>query len=126
MYTVKESSTHQINKAIATEGCPVSFTLTKIGGRWKPLIIFQLNNGPLRYSELKKAIPNITEKMLIQNLRELENDNLIAREVKPVVPPHVTYSLTEPGEALKPMFDSMAHWGNIYSKTGRQMPVVQL
>jgi DNA-binding HxlR family transcriptional regulator len=121
MYTVKESSTHQINKAIAAGGCPVSFTLTKIGGRWKPLIIFQLNNGPMRYSQLKKAIPNITEKMLIQNLRELESDNLIMREVKPVVPPHVTYSLTGPGEALKPMFDSMAQWGTIYSKSEYQM-----
>jgi DNA-binding HxlR family transcriptional regulator len=125
MYTAKKSSTHQLNKAIATEGCPVSYTLTKIGGRWKPLIIFQLNNGPMRYNELRKAIPNITEKMLIQNLRELEADNLIMREVKPVVPPHVIYSLTGPGQALKPMFDSMAHWGNIYSKGGLQTLTTQ-
>jgi DNA-binding HxlR family transcriptional regulator len=126
MYTVKETSTHQINKASATGGCPVSYTLTKIGGRWKPLIIFQLSNGPLRYSVLKKAIPNISEKMLIQNLRELEIDNLIIREVKPVVPPHVTYSLTAPGEALKPMFDSMAHWGLIYSKSENQALTAQM
>lgn len=117
MYTVKESSTHQINKAVTTKGCPVSYTLSKIGGRWKPIIIFQLGNGPLRYNALKKAIPNITDKMLIQNLRELEIDHLITRDVKPVVPPHVTYSLTVSGRDLKPLFDSMAHWGNIYSKS---------
>ena len=117
MYTVKETSTNQFNKTIVAETCPVSYTLNKIGGRWKPLIIFQLSNGPLRYSSLKKAIPNITEKMLIQNLRELEIDKLIAREVKPVVPPHVTYSLTEPGQALTPLFETMAHWGTVYSKT---------
>jgi len=114
MYTAKETSTNQLNKSVTTKSCPVSYTLTKIGGRWKPYIIFQLSNGPLRYAALKKAIPNITEKMLIQNLRELENDNLVTREVKPVVPPHVTYSLTGPGLALKPLFDSMGEWGMIY------------
>ncbi len=114
MYTVKETSTNQLNKTVATEICPVSYTLSKIGGRWKPLIIYQLNNGPMRYGLLKKALPNITEKMLIQNLRELEIDNLVTREVKPVVPPHVTYALSEKGDALKPLFESMAKWGRTY------------
>jgi DNA-binding HxlR family transcriptional regulator len=114
MYTAKETSTHQLNKSVATESCPVSYTLSKIGGRWKPLIIYQLSNGPMRYGVLKKALLTITEKMLIQNLRELELDSLITREVKPVVPPHVTYALSEKGDALKPMFDSMAQWGLTY------------
>jgi DNA-binding HxlR family transcriptional regulator len=114
MYTVKETSTNQLNKSVATEICPVSYTLSKIGGRWKPLIIYQLNNGPMRYGVLKKTLPNITEKMLIQNLRELEMDNLITREVKPVVPPNVTYALSEKGDALKPLFESMANWGKTY------------
>src|SRR5437879_1135396 len=114
MYTVKETSTNQLNKSVATEICAVSYTLSKIGGRWKPLIIYQLNNGPMRYGVLKKALPSITEKMLIQNLRELEIDNLVTREVKPVVPPHVTYALSEKGEALKPLFELMAKWGRTY------------
>jgi DNA-binding HxlR family transcriptional regulator len=114
MYTVKETSTNQLNKSVAKEICPVSYTLSKIGNRWKPLIIFQLNSGPMRYGVLKKALPNITEKMLIQNLRELETDELITREVKPVVPPHVTYALSEKGNALKPLFESMAQWGRTY------------
>src|ERR1700676_4806074 len=114
MYTVKETSTNQLNKSVATVNCPVSYTLSKIGNRWKPLIIFQLSSGPMRYGVLKKALPNITEKMLIQNLRELELDDLVTREVKPVVPPHVTYTLSEKGDALKPLFESMAQWGLTY------------
>jgi DNA-binding HxlR family transcriptional regulator len=99
MYAVKETSTNQLNKSVAIEICPVSYTLSKIGGRWKPLIIYQLSNGPMRYGVLKKALPSITEKMLIQNLRELEIDNLVTREVKPVIPPHITYALSKGGGA---------------------------
>jgi DNA-binding HxlR family transcriptional regulator len=116
MYTAKETSTNQLNKSITVGKCMVSFTFDKIGGRWKPLIIFQLSSGPVRYAALKRAVAGITEKMLIQNLRELENDSLVAREVKAVVPPHVTYSLTPSGRALKPLFDAMAEWGAIYSR----------
>jgi DNA-binding HxlR family transcriptional regulator len=122
MYTIKESSTNSLNKGLLENTCPVSYTLDKIGGRWKPLILFQLNNGPMRYAVLKKSIPFITEKMLIQNLRELEADAIIIREARPVVPPHVTYSLSPAGEALKPMFDAMAAWGNVYGKN-EQAPI---
>ncbi len=114
MAAVKESSTNQENKRAIHAYCPVTFTLDKIGGRWKPLIIFQLRNGPLRYGQLKKEIVGISEKMLIQHLRELEADNLVEREVKPVVPPHVIYSLTPPGKALTPIFDGMSDWGRMY------------
>ena len=89
MTAIKENSTNQENKRLVLNECPVTFTLEKIGGRWKPLILFNLNAGPMRYGQLKKSIPAITEKMLIQHLRELEADKLIHREVKPVVPPHV-------------------------------------
>ena len=116
MYAVKESSTNQLNKAGALGECPVTYTLSKIGGRWKPLIIYNLGNGPRRYNELKKAIPSITEKMLIQHLRELEADNLIVREVKPVVPPHVTYDLTAAGKELSPVLAAMAKWGFQHNK----------
>ena len=116
MTAIKESSTNQLNRTTALTDCPVTYTLHKIGGRWKVLIIHQLVNGPLRYGELKKAIPAITEKMLIQHLKELETDNLVCRTVKPVVPPHVTYSLTAAGNSLSPVLNAMAMWGLTYSK----------
>src|ERR1041385_6351603 len=100
MAAIKESSTQQINKQLALDACPVTYTLLKIGGRWKPLILYQLMGGVKRYGEMRKAIPGITEKMLIQHLRELEADGLIKRDVKPVVPPHVEYSLSADGQTL--------------------------
>ncbi len=111
MYTAKETSTNQLNKAIAISKCPVTFTLEKIGGRWKALIIYHLLAEHKRYGELKKALPAITEKMLIQSLKDLELDKLVIRDVKPVVPPHVTYRLTEAGKALGPALKAMAEWG---------------
>jgi DNA-binding HxlR family transcriptional regulator len=115
MAAVKESSTNQLNKRNALTACPVTFTLTKIGGRWKPIIIFNLLNGPKRYGELKRAIPTISEKMLIQHLKELEADHLIDRIAKPVVPPHVEYKLSESGLALAPVLESMCAWAAKYN-----------
>jgi len=112
MGTVKTSSTNQFNKRVIVTKCPVTFTLYKIGGRWKPLIINALLSGTKRYGELKKAIPNVTEKMLIQNLKELEADELIIRIAKPVIPPHVEYSLTESGQELAPVLLSMKVWAS--------------
>ncbi|MDR3716825.1 MAG: helix-turn-helix domain-containing protein [Puia sp.] len=117
MTAIKENSTIQQNKQIVQGTCPVSYTLEKIGGRWKPLILFNLRNGAIRYGQLKKCIPGITEKMLIQHLRELEADKLVNRDVKPVVPPHVEYSLTESGQTLGPILGAMAEWG--LGQTGR-------
>ena len=111
MTTIKKNSTIQINKRLIATKCPVTFTLNKIGGRWKPIIINQLLTGTKRYGELKKAIPEITEKMLIQNLKELEADQLINRIAKPIVPPHVEYNLTESGRELSPILVSMKNWG---------------
>lgn len=108
---VKETSTNYFNKIKIFNTCPVTFTLSKIGGRWKPIILYQLLEGTRRYSEVKKAIPHITEKMLIQHLRELEADGLIKRKTLPVVPPHVEYSLTRSGTELKPILTAMAEWG---------------
>jgi len=110
MTAIKESSTNQQNKQIV-QACPVTYTLERIGGRWKPLILYHLSNGAQRYGQLRKAIPGITEKMLIQHLRELESDKLIVRDVKPVVPPHVEYSLSVDGVTLKPILNAMAQWG---------------
>jgi len=108
---IKESSTNHFNKTEVLYKCPVTFTLEMIGGRWKPLIIWQLKEGKMRYNELRKALPLISEKMLIQHLKELETDNLLVREAKPVVPPFVEYRLTEKGDEIKPILSAMAAWG---------------
>ena len=97
-----------------TNDCPVEATLDLIGGKYKALILWRLSNGKLRFSELKKAIANATPKMLTQQLRELEASSLIHREVYPVVPPKVEYSLTETGRSLMPFLVAMRDWGAGY------------
>lgn len=113
MTTIKETSVIQENKSNAFAACPVTFVMEKIGGYWKPIILFNLLTGTKRYSELKKSIPAITEKMLIQHLKQLESDGLIIRRSKPVVPPHVTYELSKQGRALRPVLLAMAEWAVI-------------
>lgn len=110
MTAIKETSTIQENKRYALEQCPVSYVMERIGGYWKPIILYHLSKGDKRYSELKRAIPAITEKMLIQHLKQLENDNLVIREAKPVVPPFVTYRLSNAGIGLLPVIEAMAQW----------------
>ncbi len=112
MTKIKETSTNQDNRKNALTQCPVTYTLEKIGGRWKPIIIFNLMSGTKRYSELKKLIPAITEKMLIQHLKQLENDNLVQRKAKPVIPPFVEYSLTDSGKDLHIVLEAMVDWAN--------------
>ncbi|MGJ1198892.1 winged helix-turn-helix transcriptional regulator [Sphingobacterium spiritivorum] len=110
MTAIKESSTIQENKRYSLSQCPVTYVMEKIGGYWKPIIIYHLHTGDKRYSELKRAIPAITEKVLIQHLKQLEADQLIIREAKPVVPPFVTYKLSAAGKGLFPVIDAMAKW----------------
>ena len=110
MTAIKKTSTIQENKHKAVQQCPVTYAMEKIGGYWKPIIIYHLSDGCKRYSELKRAIPTITEKMLIQHLKQLEADNLVLREAKPVVPPFVTYTLSNTGKGLLPVLDAMARW----------------
>lgn len=97
--------------------CPVDTTLDLIGGKYKSLILWHLTNNTLRFSELKKLIPHATPKMLTQQLRELEEDNLLIRKVYPVVPPKVEYSLSDLGRSLKPILTAMYNWGADYMKT---------
>lgn len=111
MKIIKEASTNNENRKAISAVCPVSFTLEKVGGRWKPLIIWNLRNGRLRYSELRKAIPPITEKMLIQHLKQLESDQLVMRKVIEVMPPHVEYALTDSASELLPALNALADWG---------------
>ena len=97
-----------------TDCCPVATTLEMIGGKYKALILWHLSEGKLRFSELKKLISNATPKMLTQQLRELEENQLIHREVYPVIPPKVEYSLTDTGKSLIPVLLSMRDWGANY------------
>lgn len=100
---------------LETYNCPVGITLSIIGGKYKVLIIWYLYQKEiLRYGELQKIINNITPKMLIQQLRELEEDKLITRKVYPVVPPKVEYSLTEAGKSIIPIILEMKKWGEAY------------
>ena len=97
-----------------TNACPVGITLELIGGKYKALILWHLAESKLRFSELKKVISNATPKMLTQQLRELESQALIHREVFPIIPPRVEYSLTELGQSLLPVLVSMRDWGAKY------------
>ena len=89
----------------------VEATLEVIGGKWKPIILCHLGNGPIRPGELRKKIPTITQKMLTQQLRELEQDGIVHRKVYNQVPPKVEYSLTEEGKSLREILVAMSVWG---------------
>jgi DNA-binding HxlR family transcriptional regulator len=111
MTKVKEQSTLHQNKGISEMICPITYVMNKIGGHWKPIILYYLMSGPKRYSELKRAIPAITEKMLAQHLKQLAADNLVVRKVEQVMPPITIYSLTSSGEQLGPALLALADWG---------------
>jgi DNA-binding HxlR family transcriptional regulator len=92
-------------------GCPVEAALDVIGGKWKVVILFRLFDGTKRFNELRRLHPNITQRMLTNQLRELERDGLVHREVYPQVPPKVEYSLTPDGRTLKPVLAALEQWG---------------
>ena len=97
-----------------TDRCPVAATLDLIGGKYKALILWHLSEQTMRFTSLKKLITEATPKMLTQQLRELEADALIHREVFPIIPPRVEYSLTELGKSLLPVLVAMRDWGGNY------------
>jgi len=103
--------------------CPVEATLNVIGGKWKVLIMWHLKDNVRRFGELRRMMPGVTQKMLTQQLRELENDGLINRKVYAQVPPKVEYSLTEYGNTLKPVLNAMCRWGNAYLERQNTMLV---
>ena len=101
--------------------CPVETTLELIGGKYKALILWHLSDGKLRFSELRRRVSGATPKMLTQQLRELESSRLVHREVYPVIPPKVEYSLTETGRSLMPVLVAIRDWGTDYlRKTNRE------
>ncbi|MEM9053402.1 MAG: helix-turn-helix domain-containing protein [Bacteroidota bacterium] len=92
-------------------GCPVTHTINKIGGKWKPVVIHLIRKDCNRFSMLQRAIPEISKQMLVNQLRELEADQIIDRKIYPEVPPRVEYSLSDYGQTLIPVIDKMQEWG---------------
>lgn len=110
MGKIKENSTNNINRQYIHE-CDLTYAVCKIGGRWKLLILDKLKGGKLRFSELRKAISGITERMLTLQLRELEKEGLVTRTVYAEVPPRVDYELTEIAIDLIPIWNQLSKWG---------------
>ncbi len=96
--------------------CPAELTLRVIGGKWKPVILWHLSGGTKRFSELKRAMPGVTQRMLSQQLRELESDGVVLRKVYAQVPPKTEYSLTEFGRTLGPILRLMCKWGTEHAR----------
>jgi DNA-binding HxlR family transcriptional regulator len=96
--------------------CAVGRTVELIGGKWKAVILFYLLDGTLRFSEVRRKIPQITQRMLTLQLRELEADGIVERTVFAVVPPRVEYALTPLGRTLEPILRSMRQWGTRYKE----------
>lgn len=95
-------------------GCPVSATLKVIGGKWKPLILYFISVDVNRFGKLQRMMPDCSKRMMTSQLRELEHDGIIHREVFAEVPPKVIYTLTEKGESLRPIFSELSAWGIRY------------
>ena len=100
---------------------PITNSLKLIGGKWKIAIIYNLNDGPKRFGELKRILPPITQQMLTKQLREMERDQLVHRKVYEVIPPRVEYSLTKFGRSLEPVMNSWCTWGKANQKIIQQI-----
>lgn len=96
--------------------CGVEVTLSVIGGKWKGLILWHLRTRTLRFSQLQRRLQGVTQKMLTQQLRELEADGLVHRQVYAEVPPRVEYSLTESGQSVVPILERMCQWGQDFAR----------
>src|SRR5262245_37891225 len=97
--------------AATLANCPIRAVLDVIGGKWKPLLVHSLKAGTLRFGELRRSVPEATQKVLTEQLRELEADGIVRREVFAEVPPRVEYSLTDYGRTLTPLLEAMSAWG---------------
>lgn len=107
----KETSVNLENEKALEADCPFIFALSLMGKRWKPAILWKMMEGYYRFGDFKKQIPQISEKMLTQHLRELEADGLITRTIYAEMPPRVEYALTELGGSLQPILSELNHWG---------------
>lgn len=105
------SSSPSLRPPETVEQCPVDTALAVVRGRWKGTILWLLSDRPMRTSELRRRIPNISERMLIRHLRELVADGVLDRHDAGTVPPHVTYSVTDYGRTLEPVVQALCDWG---------------
>lgn len=101
---------------LSPETCPVTLAVEKIGGSWKPLIIFMISKGIRRFGAMQRCLPKISKKMLTQELRNLEENGVIDRQIFAEIPPRVEYSLTDLGKAALPVFEAMASWSEAFHK----------
>jgi DNA-binding HxlR family transcriptional regulator len=120
----KEDSTYSRNEKCIVE-CDLTYVIGMIGGRWKLQILSELENRTLRYTDLKKAFPHTTERMLALQLKGLERDGLIKRTVYAEVPPRVEYELTEATKELIPIFEQLSAWGNKHREDEKAKTVDQ-
>lgn len=111
----KTTSTNYQNQDYLQQ-CPLLLTLSLVGTRWKPYILYKLANKTLRFGELRQEIQAISERMLILSLKELERDNLVTRKSYPIVPPRVEYTLTEGAKGMLPAIDLLYNWGEAILK----------
>ena len=121
MASRKLSSTNSRNREVLGDFCGINYALNMLGGRWKLLILHKLEPQTLRFSELKRRLPHITDRMLTLQLRELEQDGLISRTVFAEVPPRVEYALTASGLALSPTWQSLEAWGNAHRQAAASL-----
>jgi DNA-binding HxlR family transcriptional regulator len=103
-------------------GCPVQATINVLSGKWKVQILWHLSFGPLRFAALRRKVRGITEKVLTDQLRQLENDGVLHRQVTDSVPPAVTYLLNAEGEKLVPMMESLCDWGSAHFQIKPSLP----
>lgn len=103
------------HKQHCSPGCSVEATLDLIGGKWKGVILHHLMEETMRFSAFRRRMPNVTQRMLTNQLRELENDGLITRTIYPEVPPRVEYRLTERGQSLRPIIAALRAWGEVHA-----------
>lgn len=113
----KANSSNSLNEKKILSTCGMGYALSLIGGRWKANILWGLlNNGKMRYSALRRLLPEISERMLVAQLRDLESDRLVTRIIYPEVPPRVEYELTDFGYSMQPMLQSISDWGELHRK----------
>jgi DNA-binding HxlR family transcriptional regulator len=109
-------------------GCPVRATIDLVSGKWKVQILWHLSFGPKRFSELRKVLPGVSEKVLTAQLRQLEAGGVVSRKITPVVPPQVTYFLNKAGDELIPLLQELCDWGSVHfgiEPTMRRPPQVK-
>lgn len=108
-----------VSKKEAQAECPVDTALTVLDGRWKGTILWRLSSGQMRTSEIRRSIPEISERMLIRHLQELVRDGIVERTDHRTVPPHVTYTISEYGQSLLPVVQALCDWGRGHATRSR-------